>query len=171
MIDSSLTAASAANNWTERGGGAAAPWLLDDELWASIEPLLPPWPARAQGPRPVADRLCLQGILFVLSTGITWQQLPLELGFGSGQTCWRRLCRWSEAGVFGKIHQVLLSQPQIVRRIDWTRVAAAVSSPPRSRALGWPSARTEWNRPPGQSQPQPPTGAWGVRREPSGRSA
>jgi len=29
--------------------------------------------------------------LFVLYTGITWQQLPLELGFGSGQTCWRRL--------------------------------------------------------------------------------
>jgi transposase len=30
-------------------------------------------------------------VLFVLYTGITWQQLPLELGFGSGQTCWRRL--------------------------------------------------------------------------------
>ena len=64
-------------------------WVVDDALWAVIEPLLPKWPERSPGPRPVDDRRCLQGILFVLYTGITWQQLPLELGFGSGQTCWR----------------------------------------------------------------------------------
>ncbi|MET9463188.1 IS5/IS1182 family transposase, partial [Streptomyces canus] len=34
--------------------------MVDDELWALIEPLLPPWPERSPGPRPVADRLCLQ---------------------------------------------------------------------------------------------------------------
>ncbi|MFI1035861.1 transposase [Streptomyces sp. NPDC020951] len=37
-------------------------------------------------PRPVPDRLCLQGILYVFHSGIAWQLLPLELGFGSGQT-------------------------------------------------------------------------------------
>jgi transposase len=41
----------------------------------------------------VDDRRCLQGILFVPYAGITWQQLPMELGFGSGQSCWRRLVR------------------------------------------------------------------------------
>jgi hypothetical protein len=71
--------------------------MVDDELWALIAPVLPAWPERSPGPRPVEDRLCLQGVLFVLFTGITWQQLPPELGFGSGQTCWRRLCRWTEA--------------------------------------------------------------------------
>ena len=65
------------------------PWLIDDGLWDRIEPLLPPWPARAPGPRPVPDRLCLQGILYVLHTGIGWEDLPQELGFGSGMTCWR----------------------------------------------------------------------------------
>jgi transposase len=45
-------------------------WIVDDGLWELIEPLLPPWPAKAPGPRPVPDRLCLQGILFVLHTGI-----------------------------------------------------------------------------------------------------
>ncbi|MFD3701427.1 IS5/IS1182 family transposase, partial [Streptomyces sp. NPDC058646] len=30
--------------------------MVDDDLWALIEPLLPPWPARSPGPRPVADR-------------------------------------------------------------------------------------------------------------------
>jgi len=36
----------------------------------------------------------LNGILFVLTTGIAWQRLPRELGFGSGMTCWRRLRDW-----------------------------------------------------------------------------
>ena len=39
----------------------------------------------------MGDRLCLQGILYVLHQDIAWQLLPLELGFGSGRTCWRRL--------------------------------------------------------------------------------
>ncbi|MEU1488038.1 transposase [Streptomyces sp. NPDC005752] len=52
------------------------PWIVDDELWALIEPLLPPWPERSPGPRPVPDRLCLQGILFVLYNDIAWQILP-----------------------------------------------------------------------------------------------
>ncbi len=45
------------------------------------------------GATTVADRFCLQGILYVLYNDIAWQLLPLELGFGSGQTCWRRLDR------------------------------------------------------------------------------
>ncbi|BAG23785.1 putative transposase [Streptomyces griseus subsp. griseus NBRC 13350] len=32
------------------------PWIADDELWALIEPLPPPWPERLPGPRPVSDR-------------------------------------------------------------------------------------------------------------------
>ncbi|MET7913716.1 transposase [Streptomyces avermitilis] len=40
------------------------------------------------------DRLCLQSILYVLHNDIAWQLLPLELEFGSGQTCRRRLERW-----------------------------------------------------------------------------
>lgn len=42
-----------------------------------------------------------QGILFVLHTGIAWEHLPRELGFGSGMTCWRRLAEWAEAGLTG----------------------------------------------------------------------
>ncbi|MFD1277793.1 transposase [Streptomyces kaempferi] len=55
-------------------------------------------------------RLCLQGILFVLYNDIAWQLLPMELGFGSGQTCWRRLDRWQKAGVFDRLHRVLLTE-------------------------------------------------------------
>jgi hypothetical protein len=73
---------------------------VDDDVWALIEPLRPPWPTRSPGPRPVGDRLCLQDVLYVLHQDVAWQLLPLELGFGSGQTCWRRLDRWQRAGAF-----------------------------------------------------------------------
>jgi transposase len=98
-------------------------WIVEDELWELIEPLLPPWPAKSPGPRPVSDRLCLQGVLFVLHTGIGWEDLPQELGFGSGMTCWRRLKRWSDAGVFDQLHQILLARLNAANRIDWSRAA------------------------------------------------
>ncbi|WP_408997263.1 transposase [Streptomyces europaeiscabiei] len=50
---------------------------MDDDLCALIEPLLPLWSERSLGPRPVADRLCLQGALYVLYNDIAWQLLPL----------------------------------------------------------------------------------------------
>ena len=92
------------------------PWDVDDRLWELIEPLLPPWPDKAPGPRPVPDRLCLQGVLFVLHTGIGWEDLPQELGFGSGMTCWRRLQRWTAAGVFDQVHQILLAKLNAANR-------------------------------------------------------
>jgi transposase len=46
-----------------------------------------------------------------------------ELGFGSGMTCWRRLERWTEAGVFDQVHQILLAKLNAANLIDWTRAA------------------------------------------------
>ncbi|MGW6202173.1 IS5 family transposase [Streptomyces sp. NPDC055089] len=97
------------------------PWIVEDDLWARIEPLLPPWPERSPGPKPVEDRLCLQGILYVLHQDIAWQLLPLELGFGSGQTCWRRLDRWQQAGVFEQLHRLLLAELNAAGVLDWSR--------------------------------------------------
>jgi transposase len=52
----------------------------------------------------------LQGILFVLHTGIQWEFLPQQLGYGSGMTCWRRLAEWNEADVWARLHQLLLTE-------------------------------------------------------------
>lgn len=66
--------------------------LVTDELWETIEPLLPEEPPKPKGGRPrVPDRATLTSILFVLKTGIPWEMLPQEMGRGSGMTCWRRL--------------------------------------------------------------------------------
>jgi transposase len=98
-------------------------WLISDELWELIEPLIPAllWRFRNPGRKRLPDRACLQGILFVLHTGIGWEDLPQELGFGSGMTCWRRLRDWHKAGVWQRLHEVLLAELQAARRLDWSR--------------------------------------------------
>ena len=79
--------------------------LVPDELWEIVEPLLPPHRPRPRGGRPPADdRACFTGIVFVLKTGIGWEDLPAEMGCGSGMTCWRRLRDWHRAGVFRRLH-------------------------------------------------------------------
>src|SRR6266511_2285352 len=80
---------------------AVAPWVVSDELWKRIEPLLPKVERRFRYPgrKRLPDRQALQGILFVLYTGIAWRHLPAELGFGGGSTCHRRMDEWQRAGV------------------------------------------------------------------------
>jgi transposase len=102
--------------------GMSKAWMAEDELWELIEPLLPPWPAKSPRPRPVPDRQCLQGSSSCC-TGMGWEDLPQELGFGSGITCWRRLKRWTDAGVFDQLHQILLARLNAANRIDWSRAA------------------------------------------------
>src|SRR4028118_1725052 len=78
--------------------------LLPDELWAVVEPLLPPEPPKPKGGRPrVPDRAALTGILFVLRSGTPWELLPREIGGGSGMTCWRRLRNWQGVGGGGGV--------------------------------------------------------------------
>nr|WP_181010400.1 transposase [Streptomyces sp. SM14] len=89
--------------------------------------MLPQWPERSTGPRPADDRLCLQGILFVLYNDIRWHHLPPELGFGSGQTCWRRLGRCQEAGVLDQLRRLLLTQLHAAGELEWSRACVDAS--------------------------------------------
>ena len=79
--------------------------MVPEDLWGRIEPLLPVRQRRPchPGRLPLDDRGCLQGIVFVLHTGIQWEWLPQELGFGSGMTCWRRLRDRHEAGAWDRL--------------------------------------------------------------------
>ena len=122
---------------------AVAPWMVSDRLWERIEPLLPRAQRRVRYPgrKRVADRCALQGILFVLHTGIAWRHLPLELGFGSGSTCYRRLDEWQQAGVWERLHVLLLSELRAAGELEWSRAVADSShvqakkgAPRRARA-------------------------------------
>jgi len=102
--------------------------FIDDELWELVRRLLPerkpPRISRYPGRPPLDDRRCLEGIVFVLKTGIPWEDLPQEMGCGSGMTCWRRLHAWHEAGVWDKLHRLLLARLRAADKIDWTRAVA-----------------------------------------------
>ena len=129
--------------------------LLDDELWALIEPLPPPKSRRSRYPgrKPLDDRVWLTGILFILQKGLRWDLLPHEMGCGSGMSCWRRLRDWHAAGVWDRLHEVLLAKLRAADQIDWSRVVVDSSSiravgagqkrdriPPTARDLHYPSA-------------------------------
>ena len=122
---------------------AAAPWVVSGELWELVEPLVPRRERRFRYPgrKRLGDREALQGILFVLHTGIAWRHLPLELGFGSGATCYRRMDEWQEAGVWERLHGVLLDRLRAAGEIEWSRAVADSShvqakkgAPKRARA-------------------------------------
>jgi transposase len=100
---------------------------VSDELWARIQPLLPVdqrrhrWPGR----RRIDDRACLNGILLILVTGIGWQQLPQQLGYlRLRMTCWRRLRDWQTAGVWDRLHELLLAELRATSRLDLARAIA-----------------------------------------------
>ena len=103
---------------------------LDDELWRLIEPLMPVRKRRFHHPgrKRLDDRRTLAGILFVLRTGIAWQHLPQELGYGCGMTCWRRLKEWQQAGVFQALHENLLAQLRAAGRLDLSRAVCDSAS-------------------------------------------
>ena len=120
--------------------------LVSDELWELIEPLIPVVPRRHRFPgrKRIDDRKVLTGILFVLQTGIPWEYLPQEMGCGSGMTCWRRLREWQQAGVWQRLHELLLAKLNEAERIDWSRAdvleVAAVENQQPVQALRADSA-------------------------------
>ncbi len=120
---------------------------VDDRLWAIIEPLLPRKRRRKRYPGrlPLSDRQVLTGILFVLQSGISWERLPQEMGCGSGMTCWRRLQTWQQAGVWDRLHWVLLSK---LRHADQTDFSRAVADSSSIRAVYGGKNWTEPNRSP-----------------------
>src|SRR5829696_6324043 len=138
-----------------------APPIVSDELWQIVEPLLPVEPPKPNGGRPrIPPRNCLAGILFVLRTGLPWEDLPQELGCGSGMTCWRRLRDWNEAGVWHALQEELLARLRDADRVDWTRAAMDASIVPAKRGALRPGRirRTAARRSPCDAR-QPPNRA------------
>jgi transposase len=98
--------------------------LVTDALWERVQPLFPPPPSRRfrfPGRKPLDYRKILTGILFVLKTGMAWDDLPAELGCGCGKTCRHYLRLWHEAGVWRQLHTLLLAELNEADLIDWER--------------------------------------------------
>jgi transposase len=83
---------------------------------------------RYPGRKPLGNREALTGILFILKTGMPWEDLPQEMGCGCGMSCWRRLREWQAAGVWQQLHELLPAELRGADKIDWRRAIVDSSS-------------------------------------------
>lgn len=99
--------------------------MLTDKQYAAIEPLLP----KQYRPPTYTHRQFLDAILFLLSSGCSWRQLPSQ--YGNWHTIYMRFKRWSEAGILDRVMQELQRQniiPLRVVHLDSTSVRAHQSA-------------------------------------------
>jgi transposase len=89
---------------------------LTDGQWALVEPLLPKRTART-GRTPSDPRLMLDGIFWVLATGVPWRDLPDR--FGPWQTVYHYFSAWRKSGVFASIIEALQIKLDQRGLIDW----------------------------------------------------
>ena len=83
--------------------------LCRDEVWECVKSVLPPERPKPRGGRPrMADRDALNGIFYVLRTGIQWKALPRCLGAAS--TVHDRYQEWVDQGVFEHMWEVGLNE-------------------------------------------------------------
>ena len=106
--------------------------VLTDEQWKKIEPLLPEFPRSPRGgPKPINNRDCFEGILWVLRSGARWKDLPDS--YPSASTCWRRLRDWEESEVWLTLWRVFLAELDEQGKLDWEQVFADGSFAPAKK--------------------------------------
>jgi transposase len=105
---------------------------VPDEPRTIVGPLLPPEPPKPNGGGPrVPDRAALAGTIYVLKSGIPRGMVPKELlGFGSGVACRRRPGDRQKAGVWHRLHRVVLDEPGKAGPIGWSRASSDSATVP-----------------------------------------
>ena len=89
---------------------------VSDEEWAILEPLLPK--SHAKTGRPPRDlRQMLNGLMWILSTGASWRDLPER--FGPWETVYGYFKMWRATGVFDAILDALHLRLDREGKIDW----------------------------------------------------
>src|SRR5437867_460362 len=128
---------------------AAAPWIVSDELWELFEPLLPKR-SGAFGIRVgngwMTGSRC-RGSCLCCTRGSPGSILPSELGIGSGVTCWRRLDEWQPAGVWERLHALLLERLRAAGEIEWSRAVVDSSQAQAKRGSETGPSRVDRGRP------------------------
>jgi transposase len=100
----------------------ASPFVVSDELWSKIEPLLPVYKNthRFGGGKPrKPDRVCMDAIFFVLRTGCQWKALDAT-GICPGSTAHDRFQEWVQAGVFLRLWETGLEEYDELKGLNWS---------------------------------------------------
>jgi transposase len=129
---------------TDRGTDAMR-YMLTDELWAAMEPLVRAAKTHKGGQPPVlSERMFFEAVLYLGRTGVPLRDLPGE--FGEWDAVYNRWRRWVRSGAMQRLFEGMTADPQFgeVRRVlvDSTTIrahrhaAGALRSKKRSAASG-----------------------------------
>jgi transposase len=100
-------------------------WLLTDEAWAEIAPILATLKSRAGSPPALSDRMFMEAVLSLARTGTPWRDLPAD--FGHWEAVYNRFRRWEARGVWRRLWERLQAEDCPLTRylfIDATIVRA-----------------------------------------------
>ena len=121
-------------------------YMLTDDLWNNLQPLVIQAKRNHQGPKPrVPDRQFFEAILYIARTGIPWRDLPAE--FGRWDAVYARFRRWIASGSLKTLFELLTADPGFdgVRRVfvDSTiiRAHAHAAGARRRKKRSGPSGR------------------------------
>ncbi len=95
---------------------------LTDAQWSKVKRVIPPrkkpWRKKSRrGRKPVDNRKCFEGILWILWTGSPWAALPKI--YGAKSTVHRRLKQWAESGVLEKLWRSFLVELEDKEQLLW----------------------------------------------------
>ncbi|MEU7341969.1 IS5 family transposase [Streptomyces sp. NPDC007074] len=113
---------------------------LTDESWAVIGPLLAP----PRMGRPVRDRCqVVDGILWKLSTGAAWRDLPER--YGPWKTVYERFRRWSADGTWDRLLAHVQQHCDAIGAVDWSIVCIdSTTVRAHQHAAGAPKKGQHW---------------------------
>ena len=99
--------------------------LVPDELRDLVQPHLPQFRPRPQGggTAPLPDRRVFTAIVYVLTSGCAWRDLPPSFGVPF-QTAHRRFSQWTRAGVWPRLHRAVLDELGSQGLTGWSRAVA-----------------------------------------------
>jgi transposase len=87
-------------------------YMLTDDLWAAMEPLVEQAKRHTSGQRPaLPDRAFFEALLYLARTGIPWRDLPGE--FGSWDAVYNRFRRWVASGGLRRLFEAMTAAPQL----------------------------------------------------------
>jgi transposase len=112
---------------------------VSEALWEQLEPVLADPPRRTDHPgrKRYPPRACLEGVLYLLYTGMRYVDLPRELGFPSGETCRRRLHEWVEREVWAQALALLVAELDRRGQLDWSRMIVDASIVDAKKGATW----------------------------------
>lgn len=115
-------------------GAALAIRLVPDDLWVVVESLLPQARQRPQGggrPR-ISHRPIFTAVVYVLTSGCAWRNLPKEFGI-TVPTAYRRHAEWTEANVWHRLREAVANDRACAHLVDWTDTIAWCALQDRTR--------------------------------------